>query len=277
MNHKSICVHTLVKNDERWIWYAVSSIVDHVDKILIWDTGSTDKTLEIVRKLKEENPDKIFFKEVKNVDPHEFSLFRQKMLDASICDWVIVLDSDEIWPEDAIRELIQTINDNKADVIVAPFINFIGDVFHYQDKSAGRYKIDDRVGNYTIKAFRRKIPGLRVANDYGSEGYIDGSKQFLQSSSKVKRQFLNKHFYHATHLIRSSSDVGVMGREGKVKHEIGENFPLDFYYPEVFFRERPKVVESPWKVMDARFKFRAFFETPLRKIKRRLWWGKAGY
>jgi hypothetical protein len=63
----------------------------------------------------------------------------------------------------------------------------------------------------------------------------------------------------------------------KLKYEIGEPFPKDFYYPEVFFRPRPEIVESPWKVMNPKFKFRALFETPPRKIKRRLWWGKAGY
>lgn len=263
---KTVWANTIVRNDERWIWYAVSSIIDHVEKVLIWDTGSTDKTLEIIGKLKEKYSGKIFVKEVKRADPHEFSLFRQEMLDASRCDWVIILDSDEIWPEDSISQLTRKIYEDKADVIVAPFINFVGDTFHYQDKNAGRYRIDGKLGNYTIKAFRRNIPGLEVANDYGSEGYVDGSKQFLQDSSQVKRQFLDKPFYHATHLIRSSNDIGVMGRKGKVKHEIGEEFSKDYFYPEVFFRPRPEVVESPWKVMDWKFKIISYIETPLRKL-----------
>jgi hypothetical protein len=58
---------------------------------------------------------------------------------------------------------------------------------------------------------------------------------------------------------------------------LGEKFSLDFYYPEVFFRDRPEIVSSPWDIMSSQFKFRAFFETPPRKIKRRIWWGKAGY
>jgi hypothetical protein len=62
-----------------------------------------------------------------------------------------------------------------------------------------------------------------------------------------------------------------------LKHELGNPFPLDYYYPEVFFRDRPKVVPSPWEKMERAFLLRAFLETPLRKVKRRLWQGKVGY
>ena len=46
-----VWAHTLVKNEERYIWYAVMSVIDWVDKILIWDTGSTDKTVEIIKEI----------------------------------------------------------------------------------------------------------------------------------------------------------------------------------------------------------------------------------
>ena len=44
-----ITVHTLVKNEERWIWYALKSVLPFVDQIIVWDTGSTDKTTAIIR------------------------------------------------------------------------------------------------------------------------------------------------------------------------------------------------------------------------------------
>ena len=49
----SVWVHTLVKNEERYIWYSVMSVIDYIDKILIWDTGSTDKTVDIIKEILE--------------------------------------------------------------------------------------------------------------------------------------------------------------------------------------------------------------------------------
>lgn len=266
---KTICVHSLVKNEERFIWYSVMSVIEHVDKILLWDTGSADNTLEIVKKLQEKYPNKIAFKEVKNVNPKQFSEIRQKMLDESDSDWIMVLDGDEIWPEDSIKCLVDTINGDKFDVIVVPFVNFVGDIFHYQEKLAGRYSIDGKIGNYSIKAFKKNIKGLQVNNDYGSEGYVDLNGEFLQKSSLVKRGFITNPFFHATHLKRSVKDNVTMGRSGKIKHEIGIPFPGDYYYPEVFFGSKPVIVESPWVQMPVPFKVVSFFMTPLRKIKRR--------
>ena len=265
-----ICAHTLVKNEERFIWYSVVSVIKYVDRVLLWDTGSTDKTLEIIREIKEVFPEKVEIKELGNICPEKFTEFRQKMLEATDADWVLVLDGDEVWWEDSIKKVVSEINKNKIDAIVSPFINPVGDIFHYQGESVGRYKIDGRVGNITIRAFSKAIKGLRVSEPYGSEGYFDLTDKPIQESDTVKRKFVDAPFLHLTHLTRSSKDFDTMGRKGKVKHEIGNSFPLDFYYPEVFFRASPEIVEPPWQRMNRGFKFRAFFETPLRKIKRRI-------
>ena len=54
--------HTLVCHEERYLWYSVTSVIDYLDKILLWDTGSTDNTLKIIRDLQKTYPDKIDFK-----------------------------------------------------------------------------------------------------------------------------------------------------------------------------------------------------------------------
>lgn len=273
----TIHVNTIVKNEEKWLWYSVASIVDHIDKILLWDTGSTDNTPDIIRELQRKYPDKIFIKEVGDVNPSKFSKIRQQMLSESSCDWVLVLDGDEIWWEDSISKIIEEINRDECDAIVSPFINVIGDIFHYQEEAAGKYRIDGITGNITIRGFRKGIKGLHLSKDYGQEGFVDNSGEFIQESGEVKRKFIDEPFLHLTHLRRSSKDNEVMQRELKLKHELGVPFPKDFYYPEVFFKPKPAIVESPWGVMSKQFKFRAFFETPLRKVKRRLWYGKVGY
>ena len=46
-----IWVNTIVHNEENFIWFAVMSVIDYVDKVLIYDTGSTDKTVEIIKEI----------------------------------------------------------------------------------------------------------------------------------------------------------------------------------------------------------------------------------
>lgn len=273
---KSIWVHTLVKNEENFIWFSVMGVINFVDKVLIWDTGSTDNTVKIIEEIKKRFPEQIDFREVGKVGATGFTKVRQEMLNATKGDWVLVLDGDEVWWEESIAKVIEEINRNECDAIISPFTNPVGDIFHYQEENAGKYRIDGRIGNVTIRAFRRGIKGLKLSKDYGEEGFIDGSGKFIQESENVKRKYLDASFLHLTHLQRSSKE-GVMQRGDKLKHELGIPFPADYCYPEVFFRPRPRIVELPWQVMEQKFKFRAFFETPLRKIKRRVWWGKLGY
>ena len=73
--------HTLVRNEERYLWYSVTSVIDYLDKLLLWDTGSADNTLKIIKELQKKYTDKILFREVGSVDKDNFTKIRQQMLD----------------------------------------------------------------------------------------------------------------------------------------------------------------------------------------------------
>jgi len=250
-----ITAQMIVKNEENFVWYAINSVIDWVDEMLVWDQGSSDKTIEIIKTI---NNPKITLKSfTENVQ-----ILRQKMLEETNNDWIFVLDGDEIWYESSIKYLVSSIQSN-FDCVVVPNYMLIGDIFHYQEKAAGRYKIAGKLGHYNIRAVR-KTEGLHVEGIYPNEAYITKEGIKVQNLNKERILFLDEPYLHASFLKRSSKDTK------KIKYEIGESFPKDFYYPEVFFRGRPAIVPSPWKTMGGSYKFRAFIETPLKKIKRRL-------
>lgn len=273
----SVWAHTLVKNEERWLWYAVASIINHVEKILLWDTGSTDGTLAIIKELQREFPDKIEFRERNVSSAEEFTLIRQEMLDETKSDWFLMVDGDEIWSEGSINNVIKEIqnNDDKTEALVVPTINLVGDMFHFQEKTAGRYKFGSSVGHYGLRAIRKTIPGLHSQGRHGVWGWADGDGKMIQDRNTYK--IIDSPYLHATNLRRSDEDQKVIKRAKKFRFEIGKEFPKDYFYPEILFRDRPGFISSPWTSMSANYKFRAFIETPLRKVKRKIWKGRAGY
>lgn len=277
----TIWAHTLVKNEARWLWFSVTSVVDYVDKILVWDTGSTDETVKIIEELKKKCPGKIDFSEYGNVTSEKFTQARQEMLDATKSDWFITLDADEIWWRDSINQVTDFIKSNgsKYESVVVPTVNLVGDIFHYQPSSTGKYKIAGKVGHYNLRAVSMKIPGLQALGPHGQMGWADGDGNMIQGRDRGKIKFLDAPYLHATNLIRAGGgkDSDVIKRAKKRKFELGIAFPKDFYYPESLFEERPEFIESPWKVMDIPFKTRAVLETPLKKIKRMLIADRTGY
>ncbi|KKR39763.1 MAG: Glycosyl transferase family 2, partial [Candidatus Woesebacteria bacterium GW2011_GWB1_40_101] len=119
-----IWAHTLVKNEEKYLWYAVSSVIKHVDKLLLWDTGSTDGSLRIAKGLKEKFSEKIDLKQVTLGGAEEFPKIRQKMLDVTDANWFIMVDGDEVWWEGSIRKVVETIEtySKEAESIVVPTV-----------------------------------------------------------------------------------------------------------------------------------------------------------
>jgi glycosyltransferase involved in cell wall biosynthesis len=195
-----IWAHTIVHNEENFIWFALMSIVDYVDKILIYDTGSTDRTVDIIKEVIKVKGSKVIFKEVGSTDDRLFSEMRQQMIEEtpSDCDWILILDGDEVWSDEAVKELVRVINKqgDKLNSVIVPFYNLIGDMYHYQDESLGQYTLLNKKGFMTIRAINRKIPGLHIEKDYSQEGYFDGKGIAIQDLDSDTLYYLNIPYFH---------------------------------------------------------------------------------
>jgi len=277
-----IAAHTLVKNEGRFVWYCVMSVATIVDKIYLWDTGSTDSTKIILNEIKATLGTKVDLKYLNEVDIYSFSEARQKMLDETQEDWFIMLDADEIWWDGSIKNVVDFIYESglKYESVVVPTINLVGDMYHRQEEKAGLYNLAGKVGHYNIRAVNRNIPGLKSDKPHGTWGWADGKGIMIQDRDINKIKYLDAPYLHATFLQRADTpqeDNLVPKRQKKRKHELGHRFPLDYYYPESFFRPRPDIVKSVWEPMDRNFYWRAKLETPFRKMKRRIFPSRIGY
>lgn len=262
---KKIWGQTIVKNEDRYIYFAIKSVIDFLDKLIIWDTGSTDKTVKIIKKLQLQFLKKIEFKELGPQNPSGITTLRQQMLNISDCDWIIILDGDEVWWKDSIKKIKATINKNSDELfaLVNPTINLIGDMYHYQEEKAGQYFILGKIGHFNIRAINRRIPGLHIKGDYPKEAFYGENENMIQSMDQ-KLKFVDAPYLHFTHLPRSTENKNM-----KLKYELGIRFPKNFKYPEVFYEKYPGFIPNPFTKRTKEYILRAFIETPLKKLKRR--------
>ena len=263
-----IVAHTLVKNEQRWVWYAITSVIDFVDEIKVWDTGSSDQTLEVVKSI--ESP-KLTIRQTLTKDPKAITAIRQKMLEETTGGWVLILDGDEIWTEGAIRESRKLIEGEKSLRYLANrYINFMGDVYHTQDPKAEMYNIAGFKGNVNLRlvnldAYKK----VSFEGDLSNEWMADENGNKLQDES-VGVAIVEEPYLHATRLPRSGSETGdeiTFMRKTKYKCDLGTRFPKNFIYPKVFYFPKPINVPSPWARRSITFVANAAWQTPLRAIK----------
>lgn len=243
-----ITVHCIVQNEEQWIWYAIMSVLPFVTKLLVYDTGSSDRTVQIIKRIKSS---KIHFEQKGSVSKKEFTLLRQEMLDRTRTSWFMILDGDEIWPKKALLELLQKIaqEPNKKAVFTGHWA-CLGDVFHYWQAveriSNTCFRGRELTGWMSARAIR-KTKGLRVHGDYGIESFKDTKDISLWDSRDII--FLQNKYFHMTFMLRSSdirNDRQVPMRKFKRQFRQGTKLAKEVRLPEVFFTTRPNEVPSPW-------------------------------
>lgn len=103
----SISVCMIVKNEENFLPKCLESIRDIADEIIVVDTGSTDRSIEIARSYGA----KVYQYPWEN----DFSRHRNQSLDRATGDWIFVIDADEIIPRKEINKLRKAVETPWAD------------------------------------------------------------------------------------------------------------------------------------------------------------------
>jgi len=86
-DHRTVSVCMIVKNEEKLLPNCLTSIKDLADEIVIVDTGSTDRTVEIARSFGA----RIYHYEWNN----DFSAARNVSIEYARGDWICIIDADE--------------------------------------------------------------------------------------------------------------------------------------------------------------------------------------
>ena len=116
-NTLSVCM--IVKDEEEVLGACLESVKDWADEIIVVDTGSTDKTVEIA----ESFGAKIFKQEWQN----DFSFHRNYAMEQATTEWILTLDADERVPKGDGGTLKGILAGTECDVVAVDLLNVYGD------------------------------------------------------------------------------------------------------------------------------------------------------
>jgi len=168
---KSLSLAMIVKDEENSIKRCLDSIIDLVEEIIIVDTGSTDKTIEICRSYNAQ----VFSYPWNN----NFADARNYGLNKVMGEWVLWLDADEEVAQENIYELNNQTLFDEYDALSVPLINFYGESVNF-----------DQVAQIAQPRFFRNHMGYRFENKI---------HEWLNISSAYEQDrvgFLDLKIYH---------------------------------------------------------------------------------
>lgn len=211
MKEPNISFLIIVKNEERVIKRCINSILNNMkntDEIIIVDTGSSDKTLEIINSFNKENI-KVFEFNWNN----DFSEARNFAKVHAKKDWVFFIDADEYLVEDVIKELKKYIcileKSERKNIFINPTI----------------INTNDHIINGVTRIFKNnsKIRYKGIIHEYPS---ITGEE-------------INRFAFESIQLIHDGYDENIINMENKIKRNIkllekmkhlDENIRWDYLY-----------------------------------------------
>lgn len=257
----------VIRNEDRFIWYSICSILPYVEKFLIFDTESTDKTVEIIKLF---NSKKIIFAQKGKVDSSQLVELRQQQIDMVETDWLWLVDGDEVYPKKTVEAILRAINQKTCDGVIVHRYDLIGDIYNHQDESVGAYDQFGKKGHYVLRLINKAhFPNLQVKGDYPNEYFADKNGNSIKQRGEKHFALVDERIFHAMYLRRSTkgANLAYVLNRGKAKIELGKEIPTE-ELPEVFFQKKPDIVPDVTLPRGLLYTLLAIFITPIKRFKR---------
>ncbi|MBI5127738.1 glycosyltransferase family 2 protein [Candidatus Roizmanbacteria bacterium] len=219
----SLSVLIITKNNEETIGGTLQSVMDF-DEIVVVDSNSSDKTINIIQKSKVKSQKynskvKIYQKEFEDIGRQ-----RAYGLKNVTEEWVLILDSDEIVSQKLKEEMLKRIHDdkNRFSAYEIPFQNyFLGRQLNYGGEN---YKM--------VRLFKKNAIEIKPSMVH--------NKMIVKSGKigKLKSKIHHHSYRSIVQFYRKFTDYAI--RTAQVKLEAGEKSSLKkiFLYPPHMFWAR---------------------------------------
>jgi len=243
MNSNAITAHVVIRNEDIWIWYVIQAVLPYFDKILITDTGSEDHTLEILDTIKSDKIQLIHKPKLTGLEfQAAFNKYRNEQIEMTETPWWFLLDGDECFSSQGIKEMIEKLPSiipqwTVASVRMKYFVEHMHRVATVEPVESYKFV---RTGSH------------RWGHGYGQIILADPAPSKTQRLAHwYKLDGWDFECFHVTFLNRSSTcDAEAYQREHRKTRSIhGEHYRGRYGYsgpyPEVFYRDDvPEIVKQ---------------------------------
>ncbi len=207
MNSKpTVALCMIVKNEESHLPGCLESVLGLVDQVVVVDTGSTDRTVEIAAKA---GAAVHFFPWI-----DDFAAARNESLRHATCDWVLWMDADErlngLGAQDCLRRVISS---GTADAFLTPIRSFKPDPeggfdFHYAIRLFRNFpgiqfvgKVHEYVDPFLLKIGARIVRAPFLLEHLGYTVDASGMEQKLRRNLSLLERSLadqkaNAHLHY---------------------------------------------------------------------------------
>lgn len=189
-NSLSVCL--IVKNEEAYLAECLESIREIADQLVIVDTGSTDRTLDIARS---------FNAEIYHFDwVNDFSAARNESIKYARCDWVLWIDADERLTKESVPVLKKLLKFEKQPVIYTIRIkNLQEDKKNFTLSNAHRLFTNHRRIQFTGKIHEQISPSAKKvgADERPCAVVLDHLGYSITGDEKSRKQARNRKILEA--------------------------------------------------------------------------------
>ncbi|WP_175073648.1 glycosyltransferase [Terribacillus sp. AE2B 122] len=207
----SLCM--IVKNEGKVLERCLQSVADHVDEIIIADTGSTDNTKEIAGKFNAKIYDYTW--------SNDFSAARNFAAEKANGEWILVLDADEYVSEENLKEAREELSQTKHSILAVNILNFTGDLWGdtAQHRHARVYKNDGNIEFHrTIHEQLKFMDGQELV--VGLSPLVLYHTGYLNKTFKEKdKSSRNKELIELELINKKAFDYFNLGNELKIERK----------------------------------------------------------
>ena len=188
----------LVSNDEYWLPYALEASRGFFNRYVIYDIGSTDKTLDIINWFVESQKGKSSFY-VENfpmLDPKIQGKFRNSMIAEALSEYYFILDGDEVYTPDSYKAILSA-----AESMNITKQHLYGVVRRIEIDGDSAYGLDSNIPHHRL--YHQKAIWT---------GKHPGEIPFFKQEPSVEYKIPNAVCFHFHNCTRSSKDAEVPKR-----------------------------------------------------------------
>lgn len=240
----SLC---MIVKDEDWILdRCLNSVADIVDEIIIGDTGSTDHSKEIAAK---------YNAQVFDIPWEDnFSSARNFTLKKATCDWILLLDADEIFNSVDSKAFLNLLDDEKYDGYHFTLLNYFNEEntkeysVHYAFRllrNTGEYYFEGRIHEQINKkgspfdASRFTLADITLFHYGYTEKAIEKKQKHTRNMPLLEKQLADNPF-DPYFLFNIGNEYMAQGELSKALDSYLKSYEkkavAQAYFPHIFYR-----------------------------------------